>query len=96
MVSGTCDCGRTHRRIDRIKGRTDNVFFIKGCKISPEQIEKVLSRVPEVGNNFIIVLDSINGKEEMIIEVEVNNRVFFDHYSKLEKLTKYIIEGVKV
>ena len=42
IIPGECPCGRTHRRIDRIKGRTDDMFIIKGVNVFPMQVEKIL------------------------------------------------------
>jgi phenylacetate-CoA ligase len=95
IIPGQCACGRTHRMIDRIKGRTDDMFIIKGCNVFPLQIEKILMQIPEVGNNYIIHLDTIEGVDEMVIEVEVMDGNFLDNFAKLEKLTKYITNEIK-
>ena len=42
ILTGNCECGRTHRRLDRITGRTDDMFIIKGCNVFPLQIESIL------------------------------------------------------
>ena len=57
IIPGPCPCGRTHRRIERIKGRTDDMMILKGVNIFPIQIEKKLMEIPGVGTNFVIVLD---------------------------------------
>jgi phenylacetate-CoA ligase len=95
IIPGNCTCGRTHRIIDRIKGRTDDMFILKGCNIFPLQIEKILMQIPEVGNNYVIHLDTIEGVDEMIIEVEVKDGNFLDNFAKLEKLSKYITNEIK-
>ena len=46
IIPGECKCGRTHRRIDRIKGRTDDMFIIKGVNVFPMQVEKILVQYP--------------------------------------------------
>ena len=95
IIPGECACGRTHRTIDRIKGRSDDMFIIRGCNVFPMQIEKVLMQIPEVGNNYIIILETIEGVDEMVVEVEVKDGNFLDNFAKLEKLTKYITNEVK-
>ena len=95
IIPGECSCGRTHRRIDRIKGRSDDMFIIRGCNVFPMQIEKVLMQIPEVGNHYLIKLETIEGVDEMIVEVEVKDGLFLDNFSKLEKLTKYITNEVR-
>ena len=54
IIPGECKCGRTHRRIDRIKGRTDDMFIIKGVNVFPMQVEKVLVQYPGLGSNYLI------------------------------------------
>jgi phenylacetate-CoA ligase len=95
IIPTTCKCGRTHRMIDRIKGRSDDMFIIKGCNVFPMQIEKVLMKIPEIGNNYLINLDTVDSVEEIIIEVEAKEGVFLDTFAKLERLTKHIINEVR-
>lgn len=76
FLPGECPCGRTHRRIDRITGRSDDMFIIKGCNVYPMQIEAVLLKIPEVGNDYRIRLETINEQDEMTIEVEVHKEWF--------------------
>ena len=57
IIPEKCPCGRTHRRIERIKGRTDDMLIVGGVNVFPSQIESVLMKVPEVGNNYQILLD---------------------------------------
>ena len=54
IIPGPCACGRTHRRIQRITGRSDDMLIINGVNIFPVQIEKVLMTIPEIGNNYLI------------------------------------------
>ena len=90
ILPGTCACGRTHIRLDRITGRSDDMFIVKGCNIFPMQIEGVLMKVPEVGADYLITLKTIDGNDEMIIEVEVKKDWFNGDISRLDKLTKQL------
>ncbi|HQN93002.1 MAG TPA: phenylacetate--CoA ligase, partial [Prolixibacteraceae bacterium] len=67
----SCPCGRTHRRLDRISGRSDDMFIVKGCNVFPMQIEGVLMKIPEVGTDYLITLETIKDNDELIVEVEV-------------------------
>ena len=51
IIPGDCPCGRKHRRIDRILGRSDDMIIVKGVNIYPMQVERVLMAYPEVGQN---------------------------------------------
>jgi phenylacetate-CoA ligase len=94
IIPGDCPCGRTHRRIDRMKGRTDDMFIIKGVNIFPMQIEKILLQMPEVGNNYLVTLESINHSDEMLIEVELKD-LFTDDYGRLENLAKNLTRRIR-
>ena len=74
ILPGECGCGRVHRRIDRIQGRTDDMFIIKGVNVFPMQVEQVLMNIPEVGNNYVIVLTRENDIDDMVVRVEVTDR----------------------
>lgn len=95
ILPGDCPCGRTHRRIDRITGRSDDMFIIKGCNVYPMQIEGVLLKIPEVGADYLITLDTINGSDEMIVEVEVKRDWFNGDVARLDKLTRQITNQIR-
>lgn len=94
ILPGKCPCGRTHRRLDRIKGRTDDMFIIKGVNIFPMQVEKILVQFPQLGSNYLITLDTIHNQDEMIIEVELSDLIS-DNYLELEKIRKDITRQLK-
>lgn len=94
IINTPCACGRTHRRIDRIKGRSDDMFIIKGVNIFPMQIEKILVHFSELGSNYLITLETINNQDEMIVEVELSD-LSTDNYIELEKLRKEITRQLK-
>jgi phenylacetate-CoA ligase len=90
FIPGECPCGRTHRRIDRITGRTDDMFILRGCNIFPMQIEGVLLKVPEVGDDYRITLETISDQDEMLIDVEIKKEWFRGDLLFLDKLQKRI------
>lgn len=90
FINEKCECGRTHRRIDRITGRTDDMFIVKGCNIFPMQIEGILMKFPEVGADYRIILETINEIDELIVEVEVKKEWFKGDVSQLANLTSTI------
>ena len=94
ILPGECPCGRTHLRIDRIKGRSDDMFIIKGVNIFPMQVEKVLVQFPELGSNYLITLETNNNQDEMIVEVELSD-LSTDNYIELEKIRKAISRQLK-
>ncbi len=71
FIQEPCKCGRTHCRISRIQGRVDDMIIWKGVNIFPLQIEKVLMEIPEVQETYLVVLETENDVDRMIIQVEV-------------------------
>ena len=94
IIPGQCPCGRTHRRIDRIKGRTDDMFIIKGVNVFPMQVEKVLVQYPGLGSNYLITLDTVNDSDIMTVEVELDG-LNTDVYPELQKMTRDIQRALK-
>ncbi|MBF0514713.1 MAG: phenylacetate--CoA ligase [Desulfovibrionaceae bacterium] len=90
FVAGECPCGRVHRRIGRITGRTDDMLIIKGVNIYPMQIEEVLMGMPEVGGNYQIVLESEGSIDQIKVKVEVKQEYFVEDMRALTGLQKKI------
>lgn len=90
LIEEPCPCGRTHRRISRIQGRSDDMFIFRGVNIFPIQIEKALMNIPEVGNNYRILLKREDYRDLMQIEVEIKSELFFGDLQKLERLRERI------
>ncbi|MCE5263220.1 MAG: phenylacetate--CoA ligase [Deltaproteobacteria bacterium] len=95
IIPGPCPCGRTHRRIERIKGRTDDMMILKGVNIFPIQIEKKLMDIPGVGTNFLIILDRMDFNDSMTVKVEVQKEFFGGDLRQLEVLRKRVVEELK-
>lgn len=95
IITGACPCGRTHRRIDRIKGRSDDMFIVKGVNIFPMQIEKILMLFSEVGTNYLITVESIDNNDEILIDVELGDNVFIDDYPRLKSLASNMTHNIR-
>ncbi|MEJ5366130.1 MAG: phenylacetate--CoA ligase [Desulfosoma sp.] len=95
ILPGDCPCGRVHRRLDRIQGRSDDMFILKGVNIFPIQVEQVLMGIPEVGNNYRIVLDRLDNVDVMTVEVEVTDKIFVEDMRQLQRLQKKITKELK-
>ncbi|MDR3218281.1 MAG: phenylacetate--CoA ligase [Dysgonamonadaceae bacterium] len=94
ILPGVCKCGRTHKRLARFKGRSDDMLIIKGVNIFPIQIEKILMQFGELGSNYLITVETVDNSDEMLIEVELSD-LFTDDYSVLQSLTKNIVHQLK-
>lgn len=95
VIPGECRCGRTCRRIDRIKGRTDDMLIINGVNVFPSQIEEVLMRMPEVGTNYLIVVDKKGALDHITVKTEINSDIFSDDARDLNELREKIKERLK-
>ena len=84
VLGRSCPCGRNHVRLDRMKGRSDDMIVLRGVNIFPIQIEKILMKFPEVGANYLITLTTEDNNDQMTVEVEVNEST--DDYVKLRAL----------
>lgn len=94
IIPGACPCGRTHLRIDRLKGRTDDMFIIKGVNIFPMQVEQILMQHPEMGSNYLITLETVDNQDVMTIEVELNE-LSSDNILDLERVRREIIHKLR-
>ena len=90
FIPGPCRCGRAHRRFDRIQGRTDDMFIIKGVNIYPMQIEQIIMAMPQVGQNYLILLESDGPKEDLKVKVEVRDEFFVEDMRALRELQQRI------
>jgi len=95
ILSEPCSCGRTHRRISRIKGRTDDMLIINGVNVFPSQIEEVLMRMKEVGNNYQIVVEKAGALDKLTIKTEVTSEIFSDDARDLNAIREKIRENLK-
>jgi len=90
FLPGDCPCGREHRRLDRIMGRSDDMIIIKGVNIYPMQVEQVLMSIPEVGQNYLIVLEREGYLDQMRVKVEVKEEFFVEDMRELKSLQSRI------
>ena len=85
-----CVCARTHRRLHRITGRSDDMLIINGVNVFPSQIEEVVMGMKEVGNNYLIVLEKEGVLDRLIVKVEVGPDIFMDDSRPLNALKEKI------
>jgi phenylacetate-CoA ligase len=90
-----CRCGRTHARMSRIKGRSDDMLIIRGVNVFPSQIESVLVDVPGVSPHYQLIVDREGHLDTLEVAVEVDDTVFSDEVKQLQKLAKTIEGRIK-
>jgi phenylacetate-CoA ligase len=95
IIPGPCQCGRTHRRIDRIKGRADDMMIINGVNIFPVQIEQTIMKIPGVGHNYLIEIHKENYMDKLVVKIEVDKEFFEGTLAGLTSLQHKIMEELK-
>ena len=90
-----CLCGRTLVRMERVRGRTDDMLIIRGVNVFPSQIEAVLMEIEGVEPHYQLVVDRKGALDEMEVWVEVNERIFSDEIKGLEALGRRIREELE-
>lgn len=95
MNSEPCECGRTHPRIMRILGRTDDMIIVRGINVFPSQVESVLMTIPEVGDHYQLIVDRKGPLDVMTARVEVTESAFSDKIGDLMSLSKKVSKELK-
>lgn len=90
-----CICGRTHARITRMSGRSDDMLIIRGVNIFPSQIESVLVGIEGVEPHYLLIVERTDNLDTLEIQVEVDERLFSDEIKVLQKLSKRIEKEIK-
>ncbi|MCX6681633.1 MAG: phenylacetate--CoA ligase [Methanoregula sp.] len=89
-----CICTRG-QKIARITGRSDDMLVIRGINVFPSQIEHVLLKIPEVGNQFMVYVDRVNHLDEMIVDVEINRDNFSGELADLARIQKKVVKELR-
>ena len=95
LVSGHCPCGRSHRRLARITGRSDDMLIINGVNMFPSQIEEALMKMPEIGTNYLIQLEKRGSMDRLVVKTELRARLFMDDRQTLDDLRERIGEQLR-
>ncbi len=94
VLGRTCPCGRNHVRLDRMRGRSDDMMVLRGVNIFPIQIEKILMQFKELASNYLITLTTDEDNDNMTVEVELEE-LFTDDYPRLLALEKEVKRRLK-
>jgi phenylacetate-CoA ligase len=95
VIPGPCACGRTHRRLSRITGRTDDMLIINGVNVFPSQVEAVLMKMKEVGTNYQLVIEKRGELDQMRVDVEMSTPAMTDDVLALNRLRDRIAQELK-
>lgn len=95
LDSSPCACGRTHIRMDKIQGRSDDMLIIKGVNVFPSQVESVLLGIEHVGPHYLLVLRRKNFLDTLEVQVELADSSLLEDYGRLQSLRSGIQDRLK-
>jgi phenylacetate-CoA ligase len=95
VYKGPCRCKRTHRRLSRIIGRTDDMLIVNGVNVFPSQIEEVLMRIPEIGTNYQVHLEKDGALDKLIVKAEIYSKMFKGDLSELDALKSKVKDNLR-
>ncbi|MDY0186230.1 MAG: phenylacetate--CoA ligase, partial [Desulfuromonadaceae bacterium] len=95
IIAEPCICGRTHRRLERMSGRSDDMLIIRGVNVFPSQIESVLFSMDGVEPHYQLIVDREGTLDTLEVQVEVNEETFSDEIRKLQQLSQSISRSIK-
>jgi len=95
IIAEPCICGRTHRRLQRMSGRSDDMLIIRGVNVFPSQIESVLMNIEGVEPHYQLIVDREENLDTLEVQVEVNERTFSDEIKVLQKMSRTIQSSIK-
>jgi len=88
----TCDCGRTLARMEKTRGRSDDMLIIKGVNVFPTQIEEVLFQIEGCEPHYQLVIERENNQDRLEVLVEVNEKIFFD---EMKQQRQFVVAAEK-
>lgn len=88
LVYEPCKCGRTHARMLKPQGRTDDMLIIRGVNVFPSQIESALLSVDNKATNYLLVVDRVNNLDTIEVQLEVRDDMFTDNIKDVEAYKK--------
>ncbi len=95
LHSELCVCGRTHVRMDRVSGRTDDMLIIRGVNVFPSQIESVLMEMEGVEPHYQLIVDRKENLDVLTVNVEVGEKLFSDEVKGLQNMGNKISKNIK-
>jgi len=90
-----CVCGRSHARLTRMTGRSDDMLIIRGVNVFPSQIESILMGIEGVEPHYLLIVDRKDNLDSLEVQVEVDERLFSDEVKVLQALSHRIEKEIK-
>lgn len=90
-----CSCGRTHVRMQKVLGRSDDMVIIRGVNVFPSMVESVLLNIPGVEPHYLLIVDRKGNLDQLEVQVEISERIFSDEVKKLEEMGALITKELE-
>ena len=90
-----CRCGRTHVRMDKVLGRTDDMLIIRGVNVFPSQIESILLETEGLSPHYQLILRREEAMDTLEIQVEVDESIFSDEIKHLQRIERKLLKNIK-
>ena len=95
IIPEPCPCGRTHRRIHRLRGRTDDMLVIRGVNVFPSQVESAIVGVEGIAPRYMLVVNKANSMDTLEVQVELLPDLVIDEVRRLEELQNRVKKAVE-
>ena len=95
LIYDKCDCGRTLVRMEKCRGRSDDMLIIRGVNVFPSQIESILLEMSETEPHYLLIVDREGNLDTLRLLVEVQEQFFSDEIKMLEALRKKITGNIQ-
>lgn len=90
-----CKCGRTHARMEKVQGRSDDMLKIRGVNVFPSQIESVMANIEGISPHYELILTRKNYTDYLEVRIEINDEKLLENFSDLERLQKQSADKLK-
>ncbi len=95
VIAEPCPCGRTHRRIRRLRGRTDDMLIIRGINVFPSQIESAIVGIPGIAPRYLLVVDRVDNRDTLEVQVELAPELLSDEVRRVEALQQQVSRAIE-
>ena len=96
ITTEPCKCGRTHARMEKVMGRSDDMLKIRGVNVFPSQIESVIMQIPQISPHYMLYIRREGYHDTLEVQVELVDGSLLNSFAALEELTATIRAKLRV
>ena len=90
-----CACGRTHARMEKVQGRSDDMLKIRGVNVFPSQIESVMANIDGISPHYELILTRKNYTDYLEVRIEINDEHLLENFADLDRKRKEAVDKLK-